>query len=1007
MTNTRSAGICGCCVSVGVGTPRRIHNPPGQPAIGYRMGRHGDFLASIQARLSSSDYPALAALDSHEPSDFTRALADALASSLDLLTFYAERTANEHYLCTAKERLSVRELARLIGYRLAPGLAASTHLAFTLQALSGEPEQRITIPVGTRVQSVPGQDEQAQTFETTAAIEARAGWNAIPVQQDIPWRPRRGDTEMWLTGLDNRLAPGDAILIVGAEREVDPNDEHWDVRILSSVGLDLPGRRTHITWAEPLGSRVPPMDPAATGVQVFVLRQRTALFGHNAPDPNLLGNKDSNIDDLIDKPSGKPWRWKNFRLDPHRLDLATDNPKITVDSWIALVSNESWVGHPTLPGYVELYRVARVSQVNRSDFGLSTTVTRIRPDGEENLIPARFGLRKTLVLAQSEALTPAATPLRHPVYGSALILDRRVDDLQPGQALALAGPGQRIAVAPGVQGLELVTDDGHEVALTEGDELFLLAPPERLTPINVTHIHFQPVQRPPLTLPTPWNPPHIVPDLRPLVVPVVPGRMTRSAEEVTGTRSNGPADPRPVSATPSTAAQQRVFYTTTILEAEDLAKLLGNGTDRLRLRMADRDGRQGTLEAQGDQLMLATNRENDPLQREIAFIATDGDAIDRDRDHSRLRLQAPLQHVYARPGLRLNANVAPASHGETVEEILGSGDAGQSDQQFTLAQTPLTYVSAANPSGSASTLELRVNDLLWQERPSLYAAPPAARVYTTWQDDAARTRLQFGDGQEGARLPSGESNLRVKYRKGLGRAGNVGAGRLTTLLARPLGVSGVVNPVATRGGEDAETLDRAREKAPLTVLTLERAVSVQDYADFARAFAGIDKAHALWIVSGPSQGLFLTVAGGAGVAVPAKVRDNLQRVLRDYGDPLIPLQIHNYRDGRFHCKLSLKVDAAHEKDAVWEAVRQAVRAAFAFARRRFGQGVSVDEVAAVAQTVDGVVAAHVSQLYRAGQSPTRQPRLFAALPVASPTAPTLPAELLWLADGPIGLEEMA
>ena len=130
-------GDCGCCAGVDADTPARVHNPPGLSAIAYRVGRHGDFLASMKARLSSTDTPALAALGTREMSDFSLALADAMATSLDVLSFYTERYAQEHYLRTATERLSVREMARLIGYRLAPGVAASTHLAFKLLEAPG------------------------------------------------------------------------------------------------------------------------------------------------------------------------------------------------------------------------------------------------------------------------------------------------------------------------------------------------------------------------------------------------------------------------------------------------------------------------------------------------------------------------------------------------------------------------------------------------------------------------------------------------------------------------------------------------------------------------------------------------------------------------------------------------------------------------------------------------------------------------------------------------------
>ena len=86
-----------------------------------------------------------------------------------------------------------------------------------------------------------------------------------------------------------------------------------------------------------------------------------------------------------------------------------------------------------------------------------------------------------------------------------------------------------------------------------------------------------------------------------------------------------------------------------------------------------------------------------------------------------------------------------------------------------------------------------------------------------------RDHIQFGDGIEGARLPSGTAKVRVRYRKGIGTGGNVGAGSLTTLLSRPLGVSEAINPEPAHGGEDAEDLAHARSNAPLTVMTLDRA----------------------------------------------------------------------------------------------------------------------------------------------------------------------------------------
>lgn len=730
-TPTRTVD-CGCCAGIDAATPRRLDNPPGLATIDYRVGRHGDFLESMRAHLARAEFPALAALTTREASDFTLALTDALASTLDVLAFYTERIANEHYLRTATERLSVREMARLIGYELAPGVAASTHLAFTLKSIPGAPVEPITIPVGTRVQSVPGQDEAAQSFETVVPTPARAEWNAIPVRASTPWQPAKGDTELWLDGLTTQLQPGDAILIVGAERLADAGSEHWDVRVLDAVEPDNNTRRTRVCWKQPLGSVFPAMDPAATAAQVHVFRQRTALFGHNAPDVNLMGKKGSNLKQVAHV-TGSNWRWKNFEINANSIDLDTDNAKIVAGSWLALVSNEPGFGRDDLPGYVELYRADKVIHRTRTAFAISGKITRVYPDTTENYTADRFALRRTLALAHSEQLATAPTPLFHPAYGDTLTLGLRVDGLLPGQPLALSGRRQRIAIDPAATGLSLALDDGGSVAIEGGDELFMRLPAVHLV-----------------------------------------GKTKLKA-----------------------------------LDAETFAAQIGKQGIRFRLDLLDRDGRAGTLVVQAHQVHLSAGRDDDEVVSEIAFIATTEEAITHDRDHTALHLQDSITHVYERASLRINANVAPATHGETIKAILGSGDGRIANQHLALDQSPLTFVSANTPSGRDSTLEARVNDVLWQEVPTLYAQPPDAHVFETLQDDKAVTTVLFGDGREGARLPSGESNVRVRYRKGLGMAGNVAANKITTLLSRPLGVSEATNPAPATGGEDAETLARA------------------------------------------------------------------------------------------------------------------------------------------------------------------------------------------------------
>ena len=375
------------------------------------------------------------------------------------------------------------------------------------------------------------------------------------------------------------------------------------------------------------------------------------------------------------------------------------------------------------------------------------------------------------------------------------------------------------------------------------------------------------------------------------------------------------------------------------------------------------------------------------------------------------KLNAPLGCCYDRSTVTVNANVAPATHGETVGEIAGSGDAAAVNQRFQLKQSPLTYVSSTDPSGRASTLQVRVNDLLWHETPSLYGHGRLERLYAIRQDDDGRSTIEFGDGRQGARLPSGLNNVRLAYRKGIGSAGNLRPGQISMLLTRPLGVKSVVNPGASTGGQDPEALADARGNAPLHVLTLERAVSTGDYVDFARTFSGVAKAYGLWVEDTRARGIYLTVAGPGGVLIPqdSATMKNLVAALRRYGDRLLPLSVQNFGPATFRLKAKLKVEADADPDKVFAAVADALRAAYSFDSRAFGQPVTIDEVYATIQNVAGVAAADIDQLYRTdtGPAPSEpQPRLLARLPDLKGGHVTA-AELLTLDHAPLDLGVMS
>jgi predicted phage baseplate assembly protein len=282
---------CACC-TVPKLTP--VANRSGLRSLSRRVGTFATFRARILR--SIPDVASAVALDAavesrpigmvppesplarwtaRTPDDVGVALVEAAALELDVLTFYQERIANEMYLRTALEDDSIDAMLDLIGYEISPAVTASTTLVFEV-----EPERTVTVPAWSRVQSVPRDGEQPQTFETTVALTAVGAWNAM--------RPKPGTTKLAMNAATKRvrfeqpvhLRAGDTVLVGVPDNAVqrrvtavdaDKDDttvsldgtitEHPKMRIwpvidsTQAYGADLPTSAVH-TYKDATGSWV-------------------------------------------------------------------------------------------------------------------------------------------------------------------------------------------------------------------------------------------------------------------------------------------------------------------------------------------------------------------------------------------------------------------------------------------------------------------------------------------------------------------------------------------------------------------------------------------------------------------------------------------------------------------------------------------------------------------------------------------------------------------------------
>lgn len=246
-------------------------------------------------------------------------------------------------------------------------------------------------------------------------------------------------------------------------------------------------------------------------------------------------------------------------------------------------------------------------------------------------------------------------------------------------------------------------------------------------------------------------------------------------------------------------------------------------------------------------------------------------------------LPAPVPPL--QPPFLVLPNVLTVTRGKTVaNETLGSGDATNPAQSFKLSQSPVTYLQTG--ATYASTIALTVNGQPWTEVASFYGQPANATVFVTSEDDSGSTHVTFGDGVNGARLPTGTNNVVATYRVGGGSA-SPPAGKLTTIAQSFPGLRSVLNPVAVGGGADPDPPDQIRRYAPRSVLTFGRAVSVFDYEALAAQAPGVTRASAVWAWNDARQRTMVTVYVGDDAAAATAARTALAAA----GDPNRPVQV--------------------------------------------------------------------------------------------------------------------
>jgi hypothetical protein len=204
----------------------------------------------------------------------------------------------------------------------------------------------------------------------------------------------------------------------------------------------------------------------------------------------------------------------------------------------------------------------------------------------------------------------------------------------------------------------------------------------------------------------------------------------------------------------------------------------------------------------------------------------------------------------AAPAVDVFGNIVDVTQGKAEPAIaLGNGDTRQTFQTFKLPKAPLTYLLEPQVTPPhLPELTVRVDGREWTQVDSFFGHGPLEEIYLVREHASGESYVQFGDGETGARLPSGINNVVAEYRTGNGALGPIKTGAKPSAGAKLEHLDKLVLAGEVSEGAAAEDAGKARLAAPGKLQSLGRLVSLRDYETETLQIGGVVTATAAWEV---------------------------------------------------------------------------------------------------------------------------------------------------------------
>jgi hypothetical protein len=832
--------------------------------------------------------------------DFGVAFIEMFSYMADVLGFYQNCKANESFLRTATLQASLIELCRLIDYSIPPGASASALQAFFLK-----PGQSGTIPTGFKIKNKPQPPAQVLVFETVEDLNASADLNTLFLRGY-----NRSELRLSETG-------------VPAESSVLLDQSYAGLKAGQFVVVTCPGKNSVplrlLAVEDESGKRRIRWKPGELPDGLNLPLARVVVLGKSKQQMKLAASLRAD------------------EISSGQSSVAVETPHVFHRS-----HHHHHHHHPAVFISEGFKQATNILHLNNNvvfwapTFGLQLrrSQTTIYSAGE-------------LMLTYGGTLHPGDTVVDHSPSGLAV-----------GDSIILRDSANAfLTQVSGISWSQFTVTDPLLQGFPNGAQVFRVILPDAETGSHGKHF-------------TAVSPVRLSPTVHTLVLDKTYDNLVAGQQVVI---SDGEFTIVRKLAAVEIDSQQRTVLTLVakIHHPFNVANTVVHGPFELQMRVDGYNKSTASLTAGVSSISLDGQVKGLAPGRRLILessSASEGARISQVQLHphyTHVDLEGPLQNSFPLSGTTVMGNVALVTQGATViESPLGSGDQSKANQQFALHQGPTTYVhDIQGVTGVKDTLQVFVGDEEWLEVPSLAESGSGDHHVMVQIDEDQKMSFIGGDGKHGAAFPTGSNNISVRYRTGLGAAGNLSANALSVLAAPLPFVDTSRNPVPGNGGADAQTIEVTRQMAPVTVRTLDRAVTALDFKELALTYPGIDKANARYLRKDGRPLVDLVVATTGGLALNSEMRDSLTAFLQARSAPDHLVVIRDYTPVAVRLALEAHIRPTFLRAETGVTIQKALSTGLAedgslgyfnFDKRGLGEDLYLSDVYALVESLPGV-----------------------------------------------------